>query len=218
MATGVDDLLEELRNLGYPDVRDRLLHLGRGHRCHAGEATEALGHVRRGVPEHRELQVAHRLLVDHVEAPEGEEQVGLHTFTQSGVGQDEARVGHVQVSLGADDRKLATALLLPEGRDDGGGLGDGHGCLLFDSHATAGLRKPGDVGHLLGRLLGKEGEELLGRDLSDVATRRKVGVSSCTGKSLRRNRIAFQCSSSISTPIWAASAVPAPRSTRRTGS
>src|ERR671911_960594 len=30
------------------------------------------------------------------------------------------------------------------------------------SHATAGLREPGDVGHLLGRLLGEQDEQLLG--------------------------------------------------------
>ena len=41
-----------------------------------------------------------------------------------------------------------------------------------------------------------------------VDTRRSVGVSPFPGKSLRRKWITFQCSSLISTPIWAASTAP----------
>src|SRR6476659_8306446 len=41
---------------------------------------------------------------------------------------------------------------------------------LVGSHATAGLGQPGDVGHLLGRLLGEEGEQLLGRVATECCT------------------------------------------------
>ena len=41
----------------------------------------------------QELQVAHRLLVDDVEAPESEEQGHLDAFAEGGVGEDEAGVG-----------------------------------------------------------------------------------------------------------------------------
>jgi hypothetical protein len=43
-----------------------------------------------GLPTGDELQVAHRLLVDDLEAPEGEEDVGLDALPQGGVRQDQA--------------------------------------------------------------------------------------------------------------------------------
>jgi hypothetical protein len=41
------------------------------------------GMVHRGVADEGELQVAHRRLVDDVEAPEGEEQVGLDALAEA---------------------------------------------------------------------------------------------------------------------------------------
>jgi hypothetical protein len=75
------------------------------------------GHVHRRVAEVGELQVAHRLLVDDVEAPEGEEQVHLDAFAEGGVGEDQAGVGHVEVALGANDRELATGRRLGSSND-----------------------------------------------------------------------------------------------------
>ena len=144
---------------------DLLLHLVRGHRGHAGQAAEALRHVGGGVAEHGELQVVHPRLGDHVEAPEGEEQVRLHALAQCGVGEDQAGVGHVQVALGADDGELA-AFGRRRHRSRGRSAAR---CRWWSwrfllSHAAAGLGQAGDVGHLLGRLAGEQGEQLLDRD------------------------------------------------------
>ncbi len=174
MAARGDDLLEELGHLGHVELGDRLLQPRRRHVRDSREATEPLWHVGRGVAERRELQVAHRLLVDHVEAPEREEQVRLHALTQGCVGQDESRVGHVEAALGADDREFAAlGGLVAEVRDDGRcrvharHVESSSLCVVVArSDAAVWLRETGDVGHLLGRLLGEELEELLGRDAS----------------------------------------------------
>jgi hypothetical protein len=72
-----------------------------------------------GVSHRRELQVVHPGLGDHVKAPEGEEQVRLHAFAECGVGEDQTRVGHIQVALGADDCELAVGLgVVVEGGDE----------------------------------------------------------------------------------------------------
>ena len=158
---------------GTSSVGDRLLQLRGGHRGHPGQPAQPLGHVGGGVAEHRELQVAHRLLADHVEAPEGEEQVGLDALAEGGVGQDQARVGHVEVALGADDGELAAlALRVVEVGDDGGGCGAAvvvmAGLLVAGwswwSDAAVRLGQARDVGHLLGRLLREQGEQLLDGD------------------------------------------------------
>ena len=104
VGTGGGEQLEELGHLGHVLLGDLLLeHRGRRGRGtgegaeHVVDAHAAVARrVHRGVADEGELQVAHRRLVDHVEAPEGEEQVGLDALTQRGVGEDQARVGHVE--------------------------------------------------------------------------------------------------------------------------
>jgi hypothetical protein len=71
------DEVEELRHLGDVEVGDLLAHHLGGHRGHARQAHHRVRHVGRGVAQGDELQVAHRLLVDDLEAPEGEEDVDL---------------------------------------------------------------------------------------------------------------------------------------------
>ena len=76
------------------------------------------------------------------------------------------------------------------------------------SHAAVRLGQPGDVGHLLGRLLREQREQLLDRDAADEsATRRRVAVSPCSAKSSRRKRMDLPVlRRSASMPIWAARA------------
>src|SRR6266545_3303869 len=115
-------------DIRHAHLRDRLLHLGGGHRGHAGNATETLRHVRRGIAQDGEFQVVHPGLGDHVEAPEREEQMRLDTLAECRVRENQAWVGHVQGSLGADDCQLATGVcIVVEGRDDRRrGLDHGH--------------------------------------------------------------------------------------------
>jgi hypothetical protein len=132
--------LQELGHLGDVEVGDLLLQHLRRHPRHAGQAAEALGHVllgqlahprrhvHRRVAERGEPQVVHGGLVDHVHAPEGEEDVGLDALTEGAVGHDQRRVGHVEAALGADEADLAIAVVVAEVGDDRcGGLGCGHG-------------------------------------------------------------------------------------------
>jgi hypothetical protein len=133
VRTGPTEQLEELGDLGHVLLGDLLLEHGGRRRGRAGKGAEHVvdahaavaRRVHRCVADEGELEVAHRRLGDDVEAPEGEEQVGLDPLAQGGVGEDEAGVGHIEVALGADDGQLAAlARRRVERRDDEGrGLG-----------------------------------------------------------------------------------------------
>ena len=86
--------------------------------AHPGQTAETMRHVRCRVTQQGELQSARGLLVDHLETPEREEQVGLDSFAERGVGEHQSWIGHVQGALGTDDGKLAAAGLVIELRDD----------------------------------------------------------------------------------------------------
>jgi len=114
-----------------------------------GSPAQALGHMGGGVAQHGELQVTHGLLGDHVEAPEGEEEVNLSALTQCGIGQDQPGIGHVQVALGTDDGDLSPgADLSVEVRDDGrSGFCGAHAWFVpfvgrWESDAAVWLRQP----------------------------------------------------------------------------
>ena len=131
-------------------------------------------------------------------------------------------VGHVQVALGADDRELAAGLA--SSSNDGtmrGGLGGGHGWSpgLVGSHAAVGLGQPGDVGHLLGRLLREQREQLLGRDAADrrdPAQRRGLAL---LGEVLAQeaDRLPVLVGQ-LDADLGGERPAPGPRSTRRTRS
>ena len=88
------------------------------------------------LPSIENWSLSHGALVDHVHAPEGEEDVDLDTFAEGTVGHDQGRVGHVEVALRADERDLAIFGVVPEVGDDGWGFfGGGHVMLLWRSGA-----------------------------------------------------------------------------------
>src|ERR1019366_10032833 len=105
-APGVGDHLDEFR-----DRRNvELLHLGSQvmghHRRHAGHATEQRCQMQSGIADGRDLDVLVARLVDGVEAEEGEEEIGVDTFSACAVRHDESGVDTVQRTLRDDDRHL----------------------------------------------------------------------------------------------------------------
>ena len=168
-----------------------------------------------------------RLLVDQVEAPEREEQMGLDALAERGVGQDQPGVGHVQVALGADDRELAVGRHVVERS----GTTVAVWAVVIRSPSTVGrvvvrgsyaavwLGQAGDVGHLLGRLAwGTARTVAWSERLATVDTRRSVAVSPCCLEVLAQEPDhAADAPRSASMPIWVGQGTGrGPRPTRRT--
>src|SRR4051794_26882568 len=215
MAAGRDDLIEELRNLGNVELGDRLLQFGGGQPSHPGQAAEPLRHVGCGVAQHGELQVGHGVLRDHVEAPEGEEEVGLDALAQGGIGQDQGRVCHVEIALGADDGELAAfTLRVVERRHDGGRSSSTGGVVMAGLLVWCGQTQPCGLGSpatyaiFLAGFWGNSVKSCLTGAPLRCEIRRKVAVSPVSAKSSRSNRTTSQCASVIEMPIWAARAAP----------
>ena len=93
----------ETRHIGNAEFGDRFLQL-RGRHCrHPRQSAQALRHMGRRIAEQGELKMIHGLLVDHLETPEGEEEMRFDALAECGIGEDEAWIGHVERAFGAVD-------------------------------------------------------------------------------------------------------------------
>ncbi len=110
----VDGRLEQIVDGGDAVRLEHRLHDRRAERGHAGDGAHEIGdgHGHGGIAEGRDLQLGVLLLMNDVQAVEGEEDAGLPTQRRRGGGQDEWWVGHVERALAGDQRDLLGPLCL----------------------------------------------------------------------------------------------------------